>query len=56
MKDKWGYEELVVHPPPINYMTGFLLFSVFKDSLMQRTSIGFSKVIFWLENIFFYIP
>lgn len=31
MKDQWGYEELVVHPPPINYMTAFLFVSIFNN-------------------------
>ena len=29
MEDEWGYEELVVHPPPINYLTGLIWFSIF---------------------------
>jgi len=56
MQDQWGYEELVVHPPPINYLTGFLIFSVFKANMMLRFSHTFSKIIFWLENICFFIP
>lgn len=55
MQDEWGYEELVVHPPPINYLTGLLYLSVFKDNMMLRSSKSFSKVIFWLENLCFYI-
>lgn len=56
MQDQWGYEELVVHPPPINYLTGLLTFCIFKANMMLRFSVIFSKMIFWLENIFFYIP
>lgn len=25
MRDKWGYEELVIYPPPLNYLTIFVL-------------------------------
>ena len=38
MQDKWGYEELVVHPPPVNYLTSLLLLAVFKDNMMLRFS------------------
>ena len=56
MNDEWGYAELLVHPPPINYLTGLILFSVFKDNMMLRASSAFSKLIFWLENLVFFIP
>ena len=55
MKDEWGYEELVVHPPPINYMTVFLFVSVLKNKWMLKASKFFSKFIFWFENWIFYI-
>ena len=55
MQDEWGYEELVVHPPPVNFLTSILLLSVFKDNLMLRSSLIFSKVIFWLENLGIFI-
>ena len=45
-----------MHPPPVNYLTCLLLFSVFKDALMLRSSEMFSRMIFWLENLVFYIP
>ena len=56
MQDQWGYEELVVHPPPVNYLTGILTVAVFKQNMMLRFSVVFSKVIFWLENFCFFIP
>ena len=55
MQDEWGYEELVVHPPPVNFLTSLLLLSVFKDNVMLRSSLIFSKVIFWLENLGIFI-
>jgi hypothetical protein len=51
MTDENGFAELVVHPPPINYLIVFLLPSLFNESSMQRASRTFSKFIFWLENI-----
>lgn len=55
MQDLWGYEEMVVHPPPVNYLTSLLWISIFKDNMMLRASQIFSKVIFWLENFCFFI-
>lgn len=55
MKDEWGYGELVVHPPPFNYLTTFLLVSIFKNEWMFKASQIFSKCIFWMENCLFYI-
>lgn len=56
MQDLWGYEELVVHPPPINYLSSLLTIAVFKSNTMLRFSQTFSILIFWLENICFFIP
>jgi hypothetical protein len=56
MEDKCGYQELVVHPPPINYLFVLLLPSVFRESVMQRSSKLYSYLIFWLENVAYYIP
>lgn len=53
MQDKSGYEELVLHPPPINYLIVLLIPSLFNQSSMERASRTFSKFIFWLENIFY---
>jgi len=50
MQDKWGYAELVVHPPPINYLTFILLPNIFKNGMMARAAEVYSKMIFWLEN------
>ena len=53
MQDMWGYTELVVHPPPMNYISGLLLFAVFSPGGMKRTSEVISKVIFWIENLYY---
>ena len=53
MLDKWGYHELVIHPPPINFFTIFLIPTMFQKSLMKRASEVFSRFMFWMENIVF---
>lgn len=50
MMDEWGYSELVIHPPPLNVLTIFLIPCVIQKNLMKRGSEIFSKCIFWLEN------
>ena len=52
--DHWGYAELIIHPPPLNLFTLFLLPCIIKKSLMKKTADLFSKMIFWAEN-FLYI-
>ena len=51
MKDEWGYAELVVHPPPINYLVIILLPSSFQNAVMKETAEVYSRLIFWLENL-----
>ena len=55
MKDEWGYAELVVHPPPINYLSVLLMLSIFRNQWMLKASQIFSKTVFWLENCLFFI-
>lgn len=51
MNDPNGYSELVIHPPPINIFTLTMIPAVFVPSIMKILSVGFSKFIFWVENI-----
>jgi hypothetical protein len=53
MLDEWGYAELVIHPPPFNFFSMFLLPCIIRKSLMKRTAEMFSKLVFWAENIFY---
>lgn len=53
MRDEWGYHELVVHAPPINLFTIFLIPCILKRNLMKRAAEIFSKFIFWFENTFY---
>ena len=53
MLDPNGYSELVIHPPPINMFSFFILPCVVKPSLMKQAADAFSKFMFWFENLFY---
>jgi len=53
--DEWGYQELVIHPAPLNVFAIFLVPFIFKKSWMKKTSEFYAKIVFWFENIFFII-
>ena len=53
MQDEWGFAELVVHPPPINYLVVILLPSIFENSVMKETAVVYARLIFWLENCYY---
>jgi len=55
MLDPNGYSELIIHPPPLNVFTMFILPCIIKKSLMKRAADVFSKFIFWAENFFYII-
>jgi Polycystin cation channel len=50
MLDTNGYAELVIHPPPINIFTLFILPSILRKHWMKKAADCFSKFMFWLEN------
>lgn len=53
MLDPNGYAELVIHPPPINFFTAFILPFIVRKSLMKKAAECFSKFMFWIENVFY---
>lgn len=53
LMDPWGYYEIVIHPPPINFFTLFILPFLIKGSIMKQASKVFAKFIFWFENSFY---
>jgi len=55
MLDPWGYAEIVIHPPPLNFFTVFLTPFTVKKTLMKKASRVFAKTVFWGENIFFFL-
>ena len=55
MKDRYGYEELVVHPPPLNCLVLILVPSLFRPHMMQGTARIYGRLIFCIENVFYII-
>lgn len=55
MLDPNGYSELIIHPPPLNVFTLFIVPFIIKKSLMKKAADTFSKLIFWTENFFYII-
>lgn len=53
MLDPNGYSELIIHPPPLNVFTLFILPCIIKKSLMKKAADVFSKLIFWCENVLY---
>ena len=51
LKDKWGYQELLIHPFPLNILWIPVLFFIFNKQLMIKVSYFYSKLIFWVENV-----
>lgn len=54
MLDPNGYSEMIIHPPPLNVFTIFIVPFIIKKSMMKKAADVYSKFIFWAEN-FFYI-
>ena len=47
MQDEWGYSELVVHPPPLNFLTIF----IFPFALRKQWMKYLKKEIKSVESI-----
>jgi hypothetical protein len=54
-KDEWGYTELIVHAPPTNVFLILLVPFIFNKEKMRYWAEKYSKVVFWVENIYFII-
>ena len=50
-----AYGEIVLHPPPLSYLSTMMIPFLVSSFLMGYISKGFSYCMFWLENIFFLI-
>lgn len=48
-----SYGEIVLHPPPLSYLSAMMIPFLVSSTLMKFISKGFSYFMFWLENIFF---
>jgi hypothetical protein len=53
--NKQGFAELVVHPAPINIFSLLLLPFAFVPNTFSGKAEVFSKLMFWIENLFFVI-
>jgi len=51
--DEKSYGEIVLHPPPLSYMSTLMIPFVFSSFLMQYITKGFSYMMHWLENLIF---
>jgi Ion transport protein len=51
-KDR-DYGELVMHPPPLSFISGILLLFVWSRPLIGKVSKMISLMMFWFENIFY---
>lgn len=48
-----SYGEMVLHPPPLSYLSTILLFFLPCKSSLPAISKGFSYIMFWIENLVF---
>lgn len=48
-----SYGEIVLHPPPLSYLSMLMLPFMVSSVAMRHISKFFSYMMFWLENIFF---
>jgi hypothetical protein len=48
-----AYGEIVLHPPPLSYMSTIMIPFVWSSFLMKHVTKWFSYMMHWLENIFF---
>lgn len=52
-RDEWGYQELVMHPAPLNFFTLILVPAALNKVTMKNFGEAFGKFVFWFENIFY---
>ena len=48
-----SYGEIILHPPPLSYLSLLMIPFMFFRTLMIYITKGFSFMMFWLENIIF---
>lgn len=48
-----AYGEIILHPPPLSYLSTLMIPFLVSSFVMQYVSMGFSFLMYWLENIFF---
>jgi hypothetical protein len=48
-----SYGEIILHPPPLSYLSTLMIPFLVSSFVMQYISKGFSYLMYWLENLFF---
>jgi hypothetical protein len=51
--DEKSYGEIVLHPPPLSYMSAIMIPFVFSSWIMVYITKGFSYIMHWIENLCF---
>jgi hypothetical protein len=51
--DDKAYGELVLHPPPVSYLSTAMIPFIWSSTAMRYLTKGFSYLMHWFENIFF---
>lgn len=55
LDEESGYEELILYPPPLNYITIPLIILSPSEETINKYSAIFQNVYFWIENFFLII-
>jgi hypothetical protein len=48
-----SYGEIVLHPPPVSYLSAMMIPFVISSFIMEYITKGFSYMMHWLENLIF---
>jgi hypothetical protein len=48
-----SYGEIILHPPPLSYLSTLMVPFLISPYIMKTVSRGFSYLMYWLENLFF---
>jgi Ion transport protein len=48
-----SYGELVLHPPPVSYLSTAMLPFIWSATVMRYVTMGFSYLMHWIENLLF---
>ena len=51
--DEGAYGEMVLHPPPVSYLSTLLIPFIWHRTLMRFVTTGFSYLMHWVENLIF---
>ncbi len=47
------YGEMILHPPPLSYMSAIMMFFIPCKRFSANLAVKFSKMMFWIENSVF---